>query len=443
VTDTSIRPHTPPAPIRIDPLDQPARLSTTGPAFRPAGVRHPLAQAAWGRFSRWPPLAQLLAIFGASRLLCAVIIEVAAVSAQNPAGVGTLHPHYPDLVAVWDGQWYREIAERGYPSSLPIGLDLSADYNAWAFFPLFPYLVRAVMMLGLPFGAASTVVSLLAGYGAVVVLYQLVERSAGQARRLPMVAVAVWCLAPAAPVLQIAYSESVAALLLGGVLTLLLRRHYGWAVPCVLLLGLTRAVAAPLLLVLVWHAAARWRARRTDPFRATEQARLTALVLATAVSTALWPVIVGLATGIPNAFLQTQARWGQRPSDGPFVPWVAWAWNSAGLAGVAALIGILAAGIHLVLGRHGRWLPAELRIWAIAYPLYLLAVTRPITSMWRFLLLDLPLAAVVASLVVRGGWVRRITLPTRIGLLAAGTVIGLSWWTVILLTRIPWADSPP
>jgi hypothetical protein len=195
--------------------------------------------------------------------------------------------------------------------------------------------------------------------------------------------------------------------------------------------------------VLVWHAMSRWRARRDDVFRTAERARLAALMLATAVSTGLWPVIVGLATGIPDAFLQTQARWGQRPTDGPFVPWVAWAWHSAGLAGVAALLAVVAGGIHLVLGRHGRWLPVELRVWAVAYPVYLLAVTRPITSMWRFLLLDLPLAAVAASLVVRGGWVRRITLPTRIGLLAAGTVVGLSWWTIVLLTRIPWADSPP
>ncbi len=443
MTDTSIRPATSHPPLHLDELVVPATPPAPGPARRPTRFAHPVAWALWSRFGRWPPLVQLLAVFAASRLVCAVVIEVAAVSAQNPAGVGTLNPHYPDLVTVWDGQWYRQIAERGYPSSLPIGLDLSADYNAWAFFPVFPYLVRAVMVLGLPFAAASTVVSLLAGYGAVVVLYRLVERSSGQARRLPMVTVAVWCLAPAAPVLQIAYTESVAALLLGGILLLVLRRNYLLAAPCVLLLGLTRAIAAPLLVVLLCHAGLRWRARRTDPFRLAERARLATLTVAAAVSTVLWPVIVGLATGIPDAFLQTQARWGQRPTDGPFLPWITWAWDSAGLAGVASLLGVVAVGVHLVLGRHGRWLPAELRVWAVVYPLYLLAVTRPITSMWRFLLLDLPLAAIAASLVVRGSWVRRITLPNRIGLLAAGAVIGLNWWTTVLLTRIPWADSPP
>ena len=53
------------------------------------------------------------------------------------------------------------------------------------------------------------------------------------------------------------------------------------------------------------------------------------------------------------------------------------------------------------MGRHGRWLAVELRVWALAYPLYLLAVVRPITSMWRFLLLDFPIAALVASVAMR------------------------------------------
>jgi hypothetical protein len=431
VTHTPTRPLAP-AGVR----SATARDAKVRPASTFAGLRR--------RFGGWPMWRQLLAVFVASRLVCGVIIELAAVVSQNPAGVGVLDPHYADMVTIWDGTWYRQVAEQGYPAGLPIGVDLGADYNAWAFFPLFPYLVRALMTLGLPFAGAASVLNLVAGYAAVLLLHRLVEPAAGpDRRRLPLVAVALWCLAPAAPALQIAYTEALAALLLGAVLLLTLRRRYLAAVPCVLLLGLTRAVAAPLLVVLLWHLAQRWRARRSDPFGRGERIRLAALAGATAISAGLWPAIVGLATGIPDAFLQTQARWGQRPTDGPFLPWITWAWDAAGVAGVGVLLGIVAVLVHLVLGRHAAWLPTELRVWAIAYPLYLLAVTRPITSMWRFLLLDLPLAAIAASLVVRGGWVRRIALRTRIGLLAGGALVGLIWWTTILLTRIPWADSPP
>jgi hypothetical protein len=87
----------------------------------------------------------------------------------------------------------------------------------------------------------------------------------------------------------------------------------------------------------------------------------------------------------------------------------------------------------------------ELRVWALAYPLYLLAVVRPITSMWRFLLLDFPIAALVASVAMRtstgasvvGHWRRRV------GVVALVLVGGMVWFTCTLLTFVPWAATPP
>ena len=74
-----------------------------------------------------------------------------------------------------------------------------------------------------------------------------------------------------------------------------------------------------------------------------------------------------------------------------------WSWDALGVAGVLLLLAIVATYVSLVLGRHGSWLAAELRVWALAYPLFLLAVVRPITSMWRFLMLDFPVAAIVVE----------------------------------------------
>ena len=87
----------------------------------------------------------------------------------------------------------------------------------------------------------------------------------------------------------------------------------------------------------------------------------------------------------------------------------------------------------------------EVRAWAYAYPLYLFAVVRPITSMWRFLVLDFPLAALVASVAMRtstggpivGHWRRRVLM------LALPLVVGMFWWTATLLTYVPWGASPP
>lgn len=403
----------------------------------------------WRGFLQRPPWQQVLAAYAVSRVLVALVISAVARTVQNPAGVGDLHPDYWDLVVIWDGQWYRQIVDRGYPAGLPLNDLGQVDYNAWAFFPLFPMLVRAVMAGGLPFSVAVTLVNLTVGAAAAVVLWHLfVARPpgthVGRARsRLGVLAVGIWCLLPPAAILQVAYTEALATLLLASALLLLVRRRYTWAVPVVLALGLTRAVAAPLLVVIAWHAVARWRSASTSRL---EWWGLGGLAVAAGVSAVLWPVVVGVATGVPTAFFQTQAVWGQVPAKGPFVPWFTWAHDRLGVVGVLLLLGTVAALVSLVAGRHAAWLSTELRVWAVVYPVYLLAVVRPITSMWRFLLLDLPLGAVLASIVVRGTSLGR-PLSRRWGWRVAATLLAalaaMSWWVAVLLTRTPWNDSPP
>ncbi|HEX3004133.1 MAG TPA: hypothetical protein VHO27_07975 [Angustibacter sp.] len=427
-----------PAPALTPPATR------TPPAATPQGVASQgLSTRLWLRFRAWPTWLQVLTAYAVSRVLCGVVIELAARWAQNPAGVGVLHPHYANLVGIWDGEWYQRIAEHGYPSRLPHGPVGTVDYNAWAFFPLFPMLVRAVMVTGLPFWLAASVVNLLAGAAAALVIWRLLAAVPGH-RRLAALAVTIWCVLPPAPVLQVAYTEALAALLLAGTLLLLVRRQYLWASPVVLLLGLTRAVAAPLVVVVVWHGIGRWRRRNLDPVSTRERWSWTALLAATGLSALLWPAIVGYATGVPQAFFLPQEAWGQRPTDGLFVPWITWAFHGLGLAGVGLLLGVVAAGLHVLLGRHTAWLADDVRVFGVAYPLYLLAVVRPITSMWRFLLLDLPLAAALASAAARGArprvsphWRRRLALALLVGCAA------LTWWTFVYLTRVPWSDSPP
>jgi hypothetical protein len=98
-----------------------------------------------------------------------------------------------------------------------------------------------------------------------------------------------------------------------------------------------------------------------------------------------------------------------------------------------------------VLGRHGRWLALEVRIYALAYPLYLFAVVRPITSMWRFLLLDFPIAALVASVAMRTSSGARVVKHwrRRVAILVVPLVAGMFWWTATLLTYTPWGATPP
>ena len=394
-----------------------------------------------------PTWVVLVLAFALSRVVVGLVIQATAMWVQQPAGVHSLHPGYLDMVPIWDGAWYRTVVALGYPLPLPVDLLTgNVTFSAWAFYPAFPLLVRALTVLGLSFNGASLVVNLLAGAGAVVLLWRVMSHGATTvlAQRMALLATFLWCLYPATAVLQVAYTEALAMLLLAGFLLLLMRRRYLWASLLVLCLGFTRAVAPAVGIVVVVHLVLRWRGEGRG-FPVGQRVRALVLLAATAVSAVAWPLLVGVATGRLDAFFEVQAAWGQRPDKGPFVPWITWAWDRMGLVGVLLFIGIVASYISLALGRHGRWLPAEVRAWAVAYPLYLLAVVRPITSMWRFLLLDFPMAAIVVSMTVRGadgghvvdGW------PRRLGLLTLALLAGVALWTATLLAYTPWADSPP
>ena len=394
-----------------------------------------------------PAWAVVLMGYAVTRVVTALVIQATAMWVQEPAGVHTLHPGYLDMVPIWDGTWYRQVVAGGYPLPLPVdALNGRITFSAWAFYPGFPLLVSGLTALGVPFAGAALVVNLAAGAGAAVLLWRVLSFGASTvlAQRMALLATLLWCLYPATAVLQVAYTEALAALLLGAFLLLLLQRRYLWAALVVLALGFTRAVAPPVGIVVLVHLWLRWR-REGRAFPVAQRARALVLVAATGLSALAWPLVVGLATGRLDAFFEVQAAWGQRPDKGPFVPWITWAWDRMGLAGVLLLVGIVVSYVSLLVGRHGRWMAPEVRAWAVAYPLYLLAVVRPITSMWRFLLLDFPLAAIVVSMTVRGadgghvtaGWPRRLAGLTLV--LLAGVVA----WSVTLLAYTPWSGSPP
>jgi hypothetical protein len=399
------------------------------------------------------PVAFLLVVYAASRLLALLAMLVSATWFQTPAGVGHLDPTLGDVLGSWDGVWYERIARHGYPVPLPADPDTGLlTYSAWAFYPGFPMLVRVLMLTGLPFLAAAVALNVVLGAAAVLLVWRCLHfalhAQPQPARdRLALAAAALWCLYPATGILLMPYTEALACLLVAGSLLLLMQRRYLAVAAVALALGFTRGVAPALGCAVVAHLVLRWREDRaagTQPLDG-DRARAVLMVVATAASSLAWPVLVGVASGLPMAFFDVQAAWGQNPESGPFVLWLAWAWDARGLVGVLVLLALVGTYIALVLGRHGAWLAMELRVWALAYPLYLLAVVRPITSMWRFLLLDFPVAALVASVAMRTSSGASVVAHwrRRMAVVAVVLVGGIFWFSSTLLTFVPWAATPP
>ena len=405
-----------------------------------------------GRALRRPVLT-LLVCYALTRVLALIAMQVAAMWFQTPAGVGHLDPSVADILGSWDSVWYRRIAEGGYPLPLPADPDTGRlTYSAWAFYPGFPLLVRGLMLTGLPFGVAAIALNLALGALAVVLVWQAFRFALHAApqparERLALVAACLWCLYPATGILLMPYTEALACVLVASALLLLMRRHYvgvgaspsrsaspgGWR-------RRSPARRSPTSVI-------RWREDRAagmEPLRG-QRASAAVMLAATAVSAVAWPVFVGLASGLPTAFFDVQAAWGQQPDKGPFVLWVTWAWDERGIFGVAVLLALVATYVALVLGRHGRWLAIELRTWALAYPLFLMAVVRPITSMWRFLLLDFPIAALVASVAMRTSTGASVVphWRRRVAVVVVALVVGMFWFTAALLTFTPWDAAPP
>ncbi|PWJ56185.1 hypothetical protein SAMN06264364_101160 [Quadrisphaera granulorum] len=397
-----------------------------GSALHAAGAR------AWLRFTALPGWAQALLLYAATRVFAAAVtVSVARFQEQSvwtPAS-----PSYPIMAAdLWDATWYRKIAEGGYPLPLPRSADGAAAQSEWAFFPAYPLLVRLLMTVtGGSWEVVAPTTALLLGAAAAVVLRRLFARVAGEQAALAGLLL-VLC-APAAPVLQYAYTESLALLALAWALLTLVERRYGWCVLAVLLLGATRAVALPFALVVLVHAVARWRAEgRSVTLR--DRFALLGLLVASGVAGLAWPVAVGVATGIPDAYTEVQSAW----RSGQVVWVVPWLRASSQLfgdvAGPVLLVAALAALVWWCTGPAARSLGPELPAWVLAQQAYLLVVLDPWTSLFRYLLLQVPVALLIAvqvrSRAAVGAWA------------VAGLALQVVW--VAWLWRFsPPSDWPP
>lgn len=400
----------------------------------------------------WPWWVQVLVVYALARLVSAgIFLAVASTQAPNLWTPGS--PSYPQYTGgMWDATWYRGIAEQGYPAELPRGADGAVLQNPWAFFPLFPSLVRLVMVTGVGWEVAAPALALVLGALTMLVVHQVVAvgaLSAGEAwvaqpdlppdhpaadqrwaQHLPLATVAVLTTSASAPVLQVAYTESLALLLLAAVLWCIQRRYYLAAMPLVLGLGLTRAVALPLAVAVAAHAVARWRS--------PDRPRIVALLVATVAAGALWPALVALATGELQAFTQTQGAWRGRREVVPVVPWfdvARWLFGDVGLLLLAAIV---AAAVLVVGSATMRSLGPELQWWTAGYLGYLLLAVEPGSSLLRFALLAFPVAAVVAGWALRRRW-WRAALASLLLLGVAGQV----GWIGLLWRLVPPAGWPP
>ncbi|MFF7975986.1 hypothetical protein [Streptomyces sp. NPDC007905] len=239
-----------------------------------------------------------LALFAAVRLA-----GVAVVIVVNHL---TGHPLVRNLAHSWDSRWYLHIATHGYGHLIWITRAgrVQAD---WAFFPLYPGLVRALTtVLPLSPGQAGLLIAWAAAGVAAYGVYVLGHHLHGRAVATALVG--LWAVLPHAVELTIAYTESLFAALAVWSLYCVLKGRWLWAGSLAALAGLSRptgfAVAAAVGL-----AAAQEVLRR----RGRVPAALWAGALMAPLGWLGYVLWVGQQTGdLLGGYFRVQSAWDSR-----------------------------------------------------------------------------------------------------------------------------------
>jgi hypothetical protein len=362
-------------------------------------------RAALVRYRLLPWWARVALIYVAARVVSTVII-LSIAAAQGPNPWTGAHPGYFDFATIWDGHWYFIVAMTGYPDQLPLTAEGHVGENAWAFMPVYPFLVRGVMVVTtLSWPVVSVAVSVIAGLGAALVFFKLMLRVLGDSRTA-MYSVVLFCVAPVSALFQLSYAESLYTFLLVLGLYLVVERRYGFLVPVIAVMALTRPSGLAFALFLGLHVIVRFVTRRTEPFPLRERIAVSLIAVFSAVMGLVWPAIAALVTGELTAYTDTELAWRSAYIGYqhlvPFAPWFQsanwWLNSQSGLpvGGVVVALLIVAFGLSLLLGPVRR-LGADLRLWVLSYGVYLFAVFFPQSSTFRLLMPMFPLLGAVAQ----------------------------------------------
>lgn len=367
-----------------------------------------------GSIPRW---AALLGIILVSRAVStALMLWFAAGQAENPWTAA--QPDLFEFSRIWDSHWYRIVAEVGYPSDLPMDGGRVGE-NAWAFMPLFPFLVRGLMMLtGASFAVVSVVVSLTSFAVFIVLADRIFRQIVGD--RASLWAVAVVAFAPVSPVYQVGYAESLGMVFLSMVFIGLLEKRWALAGIAIPLAALTRPLGAPLVITLAILAVVRWK---SDDRRSH-----LALVAVALASTAAWPAIAWAVTGRLTAYLETELAW-RRPyyGDEKGHGWGTGWWDSANWwfheSALWVILGLAATALVIALLPATRKLGRVALAWLGGYLAYLVLVLFPQSSIFRLLAPMWPLSGAIAR--------SRNASIVAIGLGVVGQFFWIEWcWSV-------------
>ncbi len=343
-------------------------------------------QELW-RSKWWLPI---VSIFLASRITTFFLFLAFAQIQEANYWTGA-KPGYFDFLNIWDAEWYERIYNDGYPSVLPTNPDGTVQQNNWAFMPVFPFLIRGLHLLtGIEFKFLAPIVATLFGFAFVLVAYKLLllRLSESQSRW----AIVLISFSMASPILQVGYAESLWLLLIVSSLYFFMQRRDVLLVLSLAVLSVTRPglLAFALMFALIFVYRLVRERRHGEEFERQERIRLAALTALSGILGFAWLIVAALTTGRLDAYLKTELAWraGYTGSTElqPFTAWfISGAFHFGDGIGQMLVLGLIALSGWAISTPSVKALGVELRMFTVAYLVYLLAVFFPQSSTPRLL----------------------------------------------------------
>lgn len=298
----------------------------------------------------------------------------------------------------WDGGWYLNAANHGYPNHDAIGTTDARVQTTWAWPPMYWLIGRAVsiplqtLVFG-PLGQETRglsfsllLVNVTCALLAAVVLFVAMRQLLGV--RGSVIVALLWAAGPASPIFLMAYTEGLMALLVFAALWAVIKGH--WLGASLLLLGasLVKSSSPPFALALI---IAVWIAYFTGKGPVVSRSRALVTTFISVLAAVAWPLIVGIAFGRFGVLAEVHAAWGRTSI--PFRDTLAAIYRGPGnfpaqwLFSIAIVVVITVTGILLLRDRNYPW---YFRLSGFLLPVFLLFVSISLSAP-RLLVLDLSL----------------------------------------------------
>ncbi len=367
----------------------------------------------------------------------AVFVVVRTVGAWWLLYVGNRnHRTLHNMLASWDGQWMLALAGRGYddiPAHLTDAHGQHSVDTAYAFFPGYPMVVRAVDVLpGFSTYAAAIATSLVAGAAATVAAYRIGQWCAlrrwpaDEARgdRAGLIMAVLFAATPMSVVLTMAYTEAIYCAFAGWALWMTLEKRWVEAGSLALCAGLTRTTAVGLIAVVLIAAFLH----RRDGWRPWVGAAIAPL------GWLAWIVFVGVRVGSPTGWFQVQSNgWDTRFDAGAAtLRYLVDTLSLNQTAGDVITAWVILATMVLIVLAFVTRLPWQVSVYGTLAASTVLLSTGLMNSRARLLLPAFVLLTPVALALVRQSRTTQITV-------GVATTVTSAWFGAYMLGIYPYA----